>query len=333
MTPAVSILLPFCNEGIWLDEAISSIRQQTFKDWELLLISNKFHRESYAIAEKHKYNDRRIVLFEEREAGIAHALNAGLCIAKGKYIARMDADDRSHPTRIEKQYTYLESHPAADVVSTRTQLHPGGEQGEGFRYYINWQNSVISPDEHARVRFIESPLAHPTVMFRKSLVDAFGNYDTGEIPEDYDLWLRWMEHGVPFYKIPEYLHYWRDHTNRLSRTSSHYTSEKFNQVKSASLSRYILKHAGGRKIVICGAGRQVRKKAQMLLEHSVEIFAYTDVKKRNLQGLHFIPALENELSAGYFYVSFISGRGKSDELRNFLGSGNLKEGTDFIIAG
>ena len=116
----ISVLLPFRNAAITLDAAVASIAIQSYVAWELLLINNASADESPAIARRWAEHDPRITLLHEPRIGIAHALNTGLACATGSYIARMDADDVSHPERIAKQAAYLDAHPEIGVLGTRT---------------------------------------------------------------------------------------------------------------------------------------------------------------------------------------------------------------------
>ncbi len=330
--PVISVLLPFQKEGEWLGEAIRSILHQTFRDWELLLIENGADAETLQVARQYAAIDPRIQLTGTAQHGIAAALNKGLAFAGGKYIARMDADDVNMPERFRKQFDYLERNTETAVISCMTHFHPDGNKGEGFGHYMNWQNSIISPQDHFFNRFIESPLSHPTVMFRKSLIDQFGNYAVDPIPEDYELWMRWLSKGVQFCKIPELLFLWRDHDQRLSRTSTNYSSEKFLELKVKFLSEYLLQNHPDRKYIICGAGTAARKKSEALHKRGVFIHGYTDVKNRKIPSAFFIPANSIRSGEAYYYISFVGGRGKSDEVRGFLKSKELLEGQDFIMA-
>src|SRR5690606_31946927 len=105
--PRVSILLPFRNAAATLDAAIASIVAQTCTDWELLLIDNASTDESHAIAKRWAAQHERTRLITAPIVGIAHALNMGLSEAQGRYIARMDADDVSHPDRLAKQVAFM----------------------------------------------------------------------------------------------------------------------------------------------------------------------------------------------------------------------------------
>lgn len=201
-TPHLTILLPFYQAGAEMDLAVSSLVEQSFSDWKLILVSNNGSITGLDIARKWMAKDERIIMVEEPQQGIAYALNQGLRYADTPYIARMDADDISFSERLLRQVDYLDCHPDIDVVSCQTEYQSHIPGSKRYSLFVDGQNAIISPDDHAREQFVESPIAHPTVIFRKELIDRYGSYDTGEVPEDYELWLRWMDQGVRLYKIP-----------------------------------------------------------------------------------------------------------------------------------
>ena len=196
--PAVSVVLPFYRPGKKLDEAVQSIVDQDLKDWEMVLVNNNACNISEEIALKWACNDCRIRVVHENAQSVAHAMNAGLKHARAGLVARMDADDVSLPGRLRKQVDYLNENLDADVVSAQTIFSSDIKESRGFSVYVDWQNSLITHKEHYLSRFIESPLAQPTVMFRKKLIGLYGYYNTGDLPEDYEMWLRWFEKGVRF---------------------------------------------------------------------------------------------------------------------------------------
>ncbi|MBW6498122.1 MAG: glycosyltransferase [Bacteroidales bacterium] len=329
----VTILLPFYKEGTELDRAIESITQQTFPHWQLLLISNNGNSTGLNIAQKWVEKDPRIKMLHEPRQGIAHALNTGLQHCKSPYIARMDADDISHPERLVKQFHFLENNPSIDVVCSQTTFQTAIPGSEGFEIFVNWQNSIITPEEHFQYRFIESPIAHPTIMFRKELAEKFGPYSTLPVPEDYELWLRWMDQNVCFYKIPEPLLTWNDHSERLTRTHENYSREAFFQVKCEYLAKWIKRNVpSGKKIVVCGSSRIGRKRAAMLQELGVEIFGFTDVKKRPNRQVNFIRIPEITQPQPWFLINFIARRGVGQAIREHFSALGFVEGKDFILA-
>lgn len=331
-SPLVSILLPFHREGIWLQEAIESIRGQTYRNWELILIANCPDRFTFELAGQFAVRDERILLIQEQQPGIAFALNTGIAAARAPFIARMDADDFSLPERFEKQLRYLESHPEVEVLATCTAPHPDGPPAEGFSAFMDWQNKILNSEDHRLQRFIESPVAHPTVIFRKALADLHGHYLTTGIPEDYELWLRWMDKGAQFVKLPEALVLWRDHSGRLTRSHGNYSEEAFNNTRSHYLAIELNRILRNRKLIICGADRTCRRKASRLKSLGIALYGFADVVERHIPGHTFIRASEIESNEEYFFLSFVSSRGKAAELRDFFEKKGMKEGQDFILA-
>jgi len=332
VSPALSVLLPFHQETAWLSEAVESILDQTFRDFELILVDSMAKPAASKVAHELSRRDERIRIVEAKVPGIASALNVGLHHSKSKWIARMDADDRSHPQRLEKQLSYLEQNPDVGVVSCQTSTHPDCSTGEGMEAFMQWQNGIIDHDSHLRNRFIESPIAHPTVLFRRSLIDSFGRYTTGEVPEDYELWLRWMSRGVRFHKLPEPLLNWRDHAQRLTRTGQLCRSDCFLRVKLDYLRPILIEIQQHRHLYICGASRMIRKKGALLEENGIHIRGYTDVVNRDVGTKEFLPAEQIQAGDGRFYISLVSSRGKCEELRQFLIKKGLQEIRDFILA-
>jgi glycosyltransferase involved in cell wall biosynthesis len=332
-TPSVSVILPYRNGAQTLNAAIASIAVQTSRDWELLLIDNASTDGSAEIAQQRAAEDRRIRSLYEPLIGIAHALNTGLAHAQGRYIARMDADDIAHPERLARQVAYLGAHPEIGVLGTCTAFATTVEKSSGMRWFTDWQNAIITPHAHYVKRFVDAPLAHPTVMFRRELIDAFGTYDTGPLPEDHELWLRWMHGGVRFAKLPDELLTWNDHAHRLSRTHPNYSVDAFFATKAKWLARWLLrKHAGMRPIIIAGTSHLCRSRASLLEAEGVAIHAFTDVRPRVVPGYAFIAHAELPPAGEAFIVSFISQRGTGDRIAEFLSSRGLVEGEDFILA-
>ena len=205
---------------------------------------------------------------------------------------------------------------------------------------MQWQNTILTPRDHYVKRFVDAPLAHPTVMFRRELVDRFGGYDTGPLPEDHELWLRWMHHGVRFAKLPEELVTWADHADRLSRTHPNYSVDAFFNTKAKWMAKWLAlsgspPHGGGEKsrpVIIAGTSGLCRARAALLEAEGVRVSAFTDVKRRVVPGYAFIPHDELPSSGEAFIISFISQRGTGDRIAAYLASRGLVEGEDFILA-
>lgn len=332
MQPKISILLPFHNAEEQLSDAIESMLNQSYEDFELILINNNSNDSGDEIAAKFVESDQRVKLINEARQGIVYALNTGLEVAQGEFIARMDADDISYPTRLEKQIAFFEDHPEIGVVGTQVRHVPtteDPESQEGFDQYISWSNRIITHDDISVNRFIESPIIHPTVMFRKELVDAYGSYRNGDFPEDYELWLRWIAEGVKMYKIPEVLLDWTDLPERLTRTDMKYTDQAFFEVKSKYLFDWLKNNNRFYpEVAVWGAGRKSRQRFFILHELGIQAKFYIDLRAnpdRNvIQYQHTPPAGRS------FIISYVANRGAREKIRMFLVELGYIEGKDFL---
>lgn len=331
--PRISILLPYRNAAATLEAAVASMVGQSSAEWELLLVDNASTDDGPAIAARWAASDARIRLLPEGRVGIAHALNTGLTQAKGAYIARMDADDVSLPERLAKQLAYLDAHTEVGVLGTRTRFESSVEKSIGMRAYVDWQNALITPEQHYLKRFVDAPLAHPTVLFRRELVERFGGYNSGPLPEDHELWFRWMHGGVRFAKLPEELLIWNDGSERLSRTHANYSVDAFFATKAQWIAKWLArKYPEGRPLIIAGTSKLCRDRAAQLEAQGLLIHAFTDVRRRELPGYRFIAHEELPGPGEALVISFISQRGTGERIAEFLASRGLVEGEDFILA-
>lgn len=179
----VTVLMPVYNGEKYLREAIDSILSQTFSGFEFLIINDGSTDRSVEII--NSYEDPRIRLIDnDGNLGVAATLNEGLKLAEGKYIARMDCDDVSLPTRLEKQVEFMDSHPLVGISGTWIEM-------VGAREGCIWKTPVTHEKIVCTLLF-ESALAHPSVIIRKSVVDINRlEYDPSfKHVEDYELWLR-----------------------------------------------------------------------------------------------------------------------------------------------
>lgn len=330
----ISIILPFTNEQQLLQEAIDSILLQSFTDFELLLIDNGSDAWSRGIAVNATTTDSRIKLLTEPKRGIAQALNTGIAAAHAPFLARMDADDRMHPDRLKFQVEHLNRNPDIGVVAGRTVVFPIHTTNEGYRRFVDWQNTILSPNDHFRNRFIEAPVAHPSVMMRREVLERHGMYTTDPFPEDYELWLRWMDAGVRFEKLPDVLLEWRDRPDRLSRSHSNYDEERFFEIKAYWLKRWMDKHVEAqRPVIVCGGSKNIRPKVARLEAAGIKITAITDVVTRTTAPRPFIPAMELENHRDHFIINLIAKRDVRESIRAFIHGQGFVEMQDFVMAG
>jgi glycosyltransferase involved in cell wall biosynthesis len=185
--PLVSVVMPVYNAEKYLAESIESILNQTFKDFEFIIINDASKDGSLKIIEKYASLDKRIkVLKNEFNLKICRTLNKGIKIAKGRYIARMDADDISLPSRFAEQVDYMENHPKCGAVGANIQIFDGNTgKNMSVREYPT-EDKILKKNI-----FFYSPFAHPVIMIRKQALKDCGTYQEIDFPsEDLNLWFR-----------------------------------------------------------------------------------------------------------------------------------------------
>ena len=196
-TPKVTVLMSVYNGQNYLYESIKSIQNQTFQDWELLIICDPSTDHTVDIITEYQKKDNRIRLVcNEKRLGLAETLNKGIREAAGIYIARMDDDDLSLPTRLEKEVWILENNPNIAVVGS-WQKHFGTS---------NWVHRPPETCEEMKATLLfECCVCHSTIMFKKDIfIQNNYFYDSKFYSEDYELWTRVIQ-KYDMYTIPEIL--------------------------------------------------------------------------------------------------------------------------------
>lgn len=285
----VSLILPCRNAGGTLTRALESILQQSFTDWELVLVDDASTDESPALAAVFSQNDPRIRILPglEQHCGVVATFQRGLAEAQGGLIGRMDADDWAHPEKLDKQIALLQKRPDLDGVSCKINIlgnaeTRAGPPRAGFLRYRDWLNQVLSPEDIAAERFVECPIVNPTLLARRKLWQDLGGYRNTHGPEDYDFFLRALEAGRRFAKVPEVLFHWHDGPSRLTRSDKRYSALKFQETKADFLSR--LPGVPERGVSICGAGPIGKRMASLLRERGVGVHTFYEVNSRKIGG-------------------------------------------------
>jgi len=240
-TPRVSILMPVWNAAPTLSTCLRSIERQTEERWECIAVDDGSSDESAAILEAQARRDSRIRVVHRPHAGIVAALGTGIEHCRAPFVARMDADDWMRRDRLAAQLALFERRPELSAIGARVRIHPRDGLSDGLRAYEAWLNGIEPGDSEAlrREAFVECPIAHPTLMIRREVLARLGYRDMGW-PEDYDLVLRCLAAGHALAVHGARLVGWRDGPARLSRTSEHYSIDRFTACKAAHLATSFL---------------------------------------------------------------------------------------------
>ncbi len=348
-SPKVSVLIPAHNAELTVESAMSSMLGQTFSDFEIVVVDDGSTDSTALIFDSIAARDVRVRVIHTSKHGIIEALNTGIAECRGELIARMDADDISHPRRLETQVALMDARPDVSVCGTLVKMFPRHELLGGLVRYEHWLNSLVTSDQIARDIFVESPLAHPSVIMRRDELIAIGAYQDHGWAEDYDLWLRYFVAGKRFAKVDAPLVFWRQSECRLTFTDSRYCVENFLRAKAHYLSiglvgvvptqmaaHSLLPSPINRNIILWGAGKTGRRLSKHLLREGVNFEAVVDIdpakighllKGRPIVGLDYIQANPN-----VFVIAAVGSSVARELIRAKLREFGLEESRAFICA-
>ena len=212
--PSISVIMSVYNGEDYLAEAIDSVRNQSFSDWELIVINDCSTDSTGEILRRYAELDGRIkVHTNEVNLRLPASLNKAMSVAQGAYIARMDADDICLPDRLEKQYAFMESHPGVALSSCR---------------FLTLKNGVISSGgcggktDGASIKallLVTNPILHPGIIARAEVIRSLGYDKTFTCTEDMELWTRFVLAGHTVEILPEYLMIYRLHDKQITQTT------------------------------------------------------------------------------------------------------------------
>lgn len=233
--PKVSIVMSFHNEPLqWIRFAVESILEQTFKDFELIIVCDG-PENSEGIAYIKELQDNRIrFILNPENIGPTRSFNIAIAVAKGEYIARMDADDISLPKRLETQVAYLDSHPDVSVCATDT-------------HTIDKDDKIIRRNRYKRKKdsalmFISNCIAHPSVMYRSSLLEVRRPIYNEEYrySQDYELWQFLILEGHKIHMLDQVLLLYRRHKIQISSSNKARQMELFKKAHKSFIINWLL---------------------------------------------------------------------------------------------
>lgn len=214
LTPNISVILPVYNGALYLKESINSILNQTYTNFEFIILNDGSTDNSEEIILS--YSDKRIKYYKHTNCGLAATLNLGLNLALGTYIARQDQDDISHKTRFEKQVDFLENNLEINLLGTRAKIFENNSSD------VRFHKHATHPADLKFDLLFNNPFVHSSVMFKKTIIQNIGNYITDRnLYEDYNLWSR-IAVNSSVANLSEVLVDYRHHNEGLSKNISNF---------------------------------------------------------------------------------------------------------------
>ena len=228
ITPKVSVILPTLNSSFYIHDAILSILNQSFQDFELIIIDDKSNDNTMEIV--NSFEDKRIVkIITKKKLGLASCLNLGIKKSKSNLIARMDSDDVSESNRLEDQIKFLNKNKDIDIVGSAIRIIDNNGR---VRKLISFPQTNL---EIKWAMCLGCPIVHPSVIIRKDVFKKYGLYDKKEKIEDYSLWSRYINKGVQFHNLDKHLLKVRKHSKNLDK----YKLKKVNKAEVEIIKRNI----------------------------------------------------------------------------------------------
>lgn len=214
MEPKISLIMSVYNGEDYLAETIDSVINQTFTEWEFIIINDCSNDKTLEILDKYASEDTRIKVYtNEINLRLPSSLNKALALAGGKYIARMDADDICLPDRLQKQYEFMESNPDVDLSSCRFMTLKNGVISSGGCGGRNDSNSIKA------LLLVTNPILHPGIIAKAEAIKELGYDKNFTCTEDMELWTRFIMSGKKVEILPEYLMIYRLHDKQITETT------------------------------------------------------------------------------------------------------------------
>jgi glycosyltransferase involved in cell wall biosynthesis len=247
----------------FLPDCLNSILAQTYSNWELIAVNDHSSDDTPIILRAFAKKDSRIRVFDSDRPRLIPTLQIGYKEVKGQLINRMDSDDKMPNYKLEVLVKEWLKYGKGHIIAGGTQhFVDEGVVGDGFLKYENWLNEVARSNSHYREIYRECVIPSHCWLIHKEDFDNAGAFDPVVYPEDYDLCFRFYQQGLKVVGIDVILHYWRDRSNRISRTWEEYKDNRYFQLKLQYF--YNLDRDHKRPLVLWGAGKNGKDLAQLL---------------------------------------------------------------------
>ncbi len=261
--PLVSIIMAVKDTAIYLPTCINSILNQTYKNWELLAVNDHSTDASLEILYRYAERDHRIKVFNSSGHKLIPALQEGYKHANGTLINRMDSDDKMPAYKLQVLVETWQEYGKGHIAAGGTEhFVDEGEVGGGFRRYEQWLNKIAKHSTYYQEIYKECVIPSHCWIIHKDDLDTVGAFNNDVYPEDYDLCFRFYRQGLKVIGIDKILHYWRDRSNRISRTWECYQDNRYFDLKLKYF--YQIDRAKNRPLVIWGAGSNGKALAKQI---------------------------------------------------------------------
>ena len=327
----VSIIMAAKDTGLYIKECLDSILSQTYSHWELVAINDHSSDRTPEILEEYAKLDDRIKLIHSKRHKLIPALKEGYEHVTGELINRMDSDDKMPYDKLEALVEEWKQYGKGHIIAGGTEhFVDEGEVGEGFRKYEEWLNKVARSSSHYQEIYQECVIPSHSWMLHKEDMDLVDAFNPEVYPEDYDLCFRFYRAGLKVIGIDKVLHYWRDRSDRISRTWEEYKDNRYYDLKLRYF--YEIDRDSSRPLVVWGAGRNGKDLVKKILERESSLQWVCDNEEKVGKDIYDIRMREvqyiKELQNPQILIA-VTSRGEKEKIRAELLSWHKQPVKDF----
>ena len=330
--PLVSILTPFKDTELFLEECLNSIINQTYTNWELLIVDDGSTDGSYSLVENFAKQDQRIKLLVNNGKGIIDALRLAFKNSNGTMITRMDSDDIMHPKKLEVLVNNLSKFGKQHVAVGQVRYFSKAGIGDGYKSYETWLNKLTETGNNYSEIYKECAIPSPCWMIYREDLVACDAFNPNIYPEDYDLTFRFYKHKYKCIPCNEVIHFWRDYPTRSSRTDSNYAENHFSNLK---INNFIaIDYSENKTLVIWGAGKKGKITAKTLVEKNIPFRWICDNPNkigRDIYGVTLEPFSKLETIKNAQSIITVANKKAQKSIINYMNSLRLKPTVDYIF--
>lgn len=312
------------NESKYLAECIQSIQEQSFSDWELIVVDDHSKDDTWKKLQDFARLDARIKPYHNRLKGIVPALDLAFSHANGEFITRMDGDDKMPKNKLSLFHGVCSQYGPC-VVTGKVLYFSEEPISEGYLRYQEWLNGLLEKDDMYSSIYRECIIASGNWMVHRSFFEECP-FSELSYPEDYDLVFKWYKKNLKIIAIPEVTHLWREHSERTSRTSEHYQQKAFFKLKTQEFVKNELRELN--TVQVIGFNRKSKLILEFLRAEGI-LYELFDIKSNLAMGVKTIDQLNsNKLS---ILANWPSDNKQQEQILKWMKENNFRFGENLWL--
>ncbi|MGG3919231.1 glycosyltransferase [Parageobacillus thermoglucosidasius] len=325
--PLVSVIMPVFNCAKFLDQAIESVLNQSFSNFELIIVNDGSTDNTLNVIEKYMKKDNRITLISRENKGLVYSLNEAIRISNGDLIARMDGDDICLPNRLLRQVQFMRENKQIDILGSQVSVFGDISMSERERLEEKLNTKISDNNAEEQILTNWYCLAHSSIIFRKSVIKNIGYYEDCK-SEDLELWLRAIRNGLKISKINEVLIRYRVHRKSKS-TLDNINYEGIKEAILLKVRHVFLRKNNVKKYLIWGTGNGGDISYEIItkeLKDSMCVGFIDSFKNGKFKGKNIYKPVDiKDIDFDYIFIATDPGKKQAIKFLDSLGLQNLND--------